>query len=62
MKLLSFGGAVTGFLGFLFGHVFALLGLAVPAGAGLVVDAGIGVDPDCASGVGRRRIRSALGR
>src|SRR5262249_8620814 len=62
-SLVLFRSSVTGFFGFLFGHVLALLGLTVPAGPGLVVDTGVGVHPDGALGVGRRRwIRCTFGR
>jgi len=38
-----FGGAIAGFLGVGFGHVFAMFGFAVPVRAGLVVNAGVAV-------------------
>jgi hypothetical protein len=46
-----FGGAIAGFLGVGFGHVFAMFGFAVPVRAGLVVNAGVGVDPNHAAAI-----------
>src|SRR6201987_3693708 len=52
-SLVLLGSAVAGLDGVGFGHVFALLGLAVITAARLVVDTGIGVNPDHARAVGR---------
>src|SRR5580704_4956553 len=52
--LFLFGGAETSLLSVGLRHIFALLGLAVPAGSRLVINAGVGVDPDHAGAVGGR--------